>query len=151
MSKKKNISKRLLLIISLFLLFGIAMLYYIEVNRVELWANPLSLEELNQLRTDSAFLQEGIASRYHSSLNGLPTTSGTLYDSNCLTAAHKKLPLGTRVRVINLQTRKWVSVEINDRGPFIKNRIIDLSHAAADSIGISETIGISRVILLNDQ
>ena len=80
--------------------------------------------------------QSGVASWYGPGFHGQPTSSGTIYDQNLLTAAHQKLPLGTRARVTNLENGKSVDVLVNDRGPFAKGRIIDLSYAAAREIGM---------------
>jgi rare lipoprotein A len=81
-------------------------------------------------------VQTGIASYYHDSLHGNRTASGQIYDKNKLSAAHKTLPLGSRVRVTDKRTGKSVVVHVNDRGPFIKGRIIDLSRRAATELGI---------------
>jgi rare lipoprotein A len=78
--------------------------------------------------------QSGVASWYGPGFHGKKTTSGAIYDQNKLTAAHQTLPLGSRVRVTNLRNRKTVKVLINDRGPFAKGRIIDLSYAAAKRV-----------------
>ena len=75
--------------------------------------------------------QEGVASWYGPGFHGKKTTSGTVYDQYGMTAAHQTLPLGSNVRVTNLANGKSVTVLINDRGPFAKGRIIDLSYAAA--------------------
>lgn len=79
---------------------------------------------------------EGPASYYGAELAGNPTASGERFDPAKLTAAHRTLPLGSRVRVTNLRTGASVVVRINDRGPFHGHRVIDLSHAAARQIGI---------------
>jgi rare lipoprotein A len=76
----------------------------------------------------------GIASWYGEDFNGKPTSSRESYDTEALTAAHRTLPFQTRVRVVNLDNRKSVVVRINDRGPFINGRIIDLSLAAARAV-----------------
>ncbi len=77
----------------------------------------------------------GLAVYYSDSLHGRKTASGEPYDKNKLTAAHKKLPLGTIVSVTNLSNRRSVQVKINDRGPFgDSRRIIDLSRAAAERL-----------------
>src|SRR6202158_1325868 len=81
-------------------------------------------------------VQEGMASWYGPGFHGNRTSSGEIYDQNDLTAAHQTLPLGTRVAVTNLQNGRTVEVRINDRGPFGDGRIIDLSHAAAHSLGL---------------
>jgi rare lipoprotein A len=80
--------------------------------------------------------QSGTASWYGPGFNGKPTTSGELYDQNALTAAHRTFPLGTNVRVTNTSNEKAIVVRINDRGPFVGERIIDLSFAAASAIGM---------------
>ncbi len=81
--------------------------------------------------------QEGLASWYGGKFQGRRTASGEIFDSNKLTAAHKTLPFGTQVKVINLANGKSTVVRINDRGPFVKGRIIDLSRAAAAEIGMT--------------
>ncbi len=78
--------------------------------------------------------QEGVASWYGPGFHGKKTTSGTVYDQYAMTAAHQTLPLGSNVRVTNLANGKSVTVLINDRGPFAKGRIIDLSYAAAQLV-----------------
>jgi len=80
--------------------------------------------------------QTGIASWYGPGFHGHATTSGEIYNAYDLTAAHPRLPLGTRARVTNLETGRAVDVRINDRGPFVKDRAIDLSYAAAQKIGV---------------
>jgi rare lipoprotein A len=80
--------------------------------------------------------QTGIASWYGPGFHGKPTASGVIYDQNDLTAAHQTLPLGTRVMVTNLETGSSAEVTINDRGPFAKGRIIDLSFAAGKALGM---------------
>ena len=83
--------------------------------------------------------QTGEASWYGAEHQGKPTASGELFDQGRLTAAHPTLAFGTKVKVINLSNGKSVEVEINDRGPFTENRIIDLSQAAAKALGITES------------
>lgn len=80
--------------------------------------------------------QEGIASWYGPGFHGKKTTSGAVYDQHGMTAAHQTLPLGSSVEVTNLTNGKSVTVLINDRGPFVKNRVIDLSYAAARAVDI---------------
>jgi len=81
-----------------------------------------------------ANVELGKASYYADKFQGRSTASGELYDRNKLTAAHPKLPFGTRCRVTNLTNGKVVEVRINDRGPFSKSRIIDLSYRAAEQL-----------------
>jgi rare lipoprotein A len=97
---------------------------------------PRSLEPLK--------MEVGHASWYGPQFNGKKTASGVIFDQSQLTAAHRNLPLGSRVRVTNLENEKSVEVEINDRGPFVAGRIIDLSRAAAKALGMLEN-GITRV------
>jgi len=80
--------------------------------------------------------QVGIASWYGIEEHGNPTATGERFSKYAFTAAHKSLPMGTIVRVTNLENGRDVIVKINDRGPFVEGRLIDLSHAAARSIGI---------------
>ena len=80
-------------------------------------------------------VQTGKASFYADKFEGAPTASGERYRHNKLTAAHKTLPFGTRVRVTNLSNNESVEVIINDRGPYVENRIIDLSKSAAEKLG----------------
>jgi rare lipoprotein A len=82
--------------------------------------------------------QEGVASYYADALDGNTTASGEPYDKNAMTAAHRELPLGAKVRVTYKKTGKSVTVTINDRGPHAKNRIIDVSGAAARKLGMVE-------------
>ena len=86
----------------------------------------------------SEWSEEGIASWYggDDGFEGKPTASGEIYDSSLLTAAHRELPLGTLVEVWSVVNGKSVRVRINDRGPFIKGRIIDLSRAAAGRLDL---------------
>jgi rare lipoprotein A len=86
---------------------------------------------------DSRAAQTGIASWYGPGFHGQATASGVIYNQYELTAAHQTLPLGTRVMVTNLNNGRSVEVLVNDRGPFAKERIIDLSHAAAQSIDMT--------------
>jgi rare lipoprotein A len=84
------------------------------------------------------FRQEGIASWYGEQFHGRRTSNGEIYDMNGISAAHKTLPLGTYVRVVNLANHRSLDVRINDRGPFVRGRIIDLSYGAAVKLGVAE-------------
>src|SRR5437016_10298368 len=81
-------------------------------------------------------VQVGVASWYGPGFHGNRTANGEIYDQYELTAAHPSLPLGTRVMVTNLESGRAVEVRINDRGPFVDGRAIDLSYAAARTIGL---------------
>lgn len=82
-----------------------------------------------------AFQETGVASWYGRQHHGKRTASGEPYDMNALTAAHRSLPLGTRVVVTNLDNGRSIEVRINDRGPYTDGRVIDLSYAAARRLG----------------
>lgn len=99
------------------------------------WREPSSSSQL-----------EGVASYYAGEFNGRKTASGEYYDMNDLTAAHRTLPFGTKVKVTNLDTGRTVVVRINDRGPFKDDRVIDLSLGAAKELGLI-AMGTGRVIL----
>lgn len=88
--------------------------------------------------TDSiaTIVQEGLVSWYGAAFHQRPTASGELFDAGALTMAHRHLPFGTRVRVTNLRNGRSVVVRVNDRGPFVGKRIADLSHAAAEKLGM---------------
>jgi rare lipoprotein A len=90
--------------------------------------------------------EEGIASWYGPSFDGLRAASGEIFDSGQLTAAHRTLPFGTKVRVRRLDSAGSIVVRINDRGPFVDSRIIDLSYAAARQLGMIDP-GLFRVAL----
>ena len=90
------------------------------------------------------FTQTGIASWYGPKFHGKKTASGERYNQNAFTAAHKTLPFGTILRVTNLSNGRTTKVVVNDRGPFVDNRIIDLSNAAAKQIDMIGT-GTARV------
>jgi rare lipoprotein A len=80
--------------------------------------------------------ETGLAAVYSDKLHGRKTASGKIYDRNALTAAHKTLPFGSKVRVTNLKNKRSVVVTINDRGPTQAGRVLDLSPRAAEAIGI---------------
>jgi rare lipoprotein A len=86
----------------------------------------------------------GSASWYGGKFHGRKTANGERYNQNAMTAAHKSLPFGTKVRVTNAANGKSVIVRINDRGPYSGKRVIDLSRAAASAVGIIQR-GVARV------
>ncbi len=102
----------------------VAWLVFSLVYSVSVWAGSI------------VEVQQGVASYYADSLQGHKTASGEPYDKHALTAAHRHLKFGTRVKVTSLKTGKSVVVRINDRGPYAKHRMIDLSRAAAEKIGL---------------
>ena len=111
---------------------------------------PLTLTVLGLIASpwahaqDAKTLEQGTASHYADKFNGLRTASGERYDPEEHTAAHRTLPFGSRVKVTNPHTGRSVIVRINDRGPFVKGRVIDLSRAAARLIGLN---GLLAVVL----
>jgi len=98
------------------------------------------------IQKTSEFQQEGLASWYGKKFHGRLTANQEVYNMNALTAAHKTLPFNTRVKVVNLDNGREVVVRINDRGPFVKDRIIDLSYQAGQELGILKQ-GMARVRL----
>jgi peptidoglycan lytic transglycosylase len=90
------------------------------------------------------WLEVGIASWYGLRFQGRQTAGGEIYDMNTMTCAHPTLPMGTWLRVTNLKNRRTAFVRVNDRGPVVDGRIVDLSYAAAQAVGLS---GVGRVKL----
>ncbi len=106
---------------------------------------PTSAETFNiPANAKPLFVETGLASWYGPPYHNRPAANGEIYDMNAPTAAHRTLPLGSIVRVTNLSTGQRTLVRINDRGPFIEGRIIDLSLAAASEIGVRRA-GIAKV------
>jgi len=103
--------------------------------------NPVSYEEFgeryNVLKSSAGFRESGVASWYGIDFHGRNTSSGEVYDMYQMTAAHKTLPLPTYVKVNNLDNGRTLVVKVNDRGPFIQGRILDLSYGAAYRLGIT--------------
>lgn len=101
------------------------------------------------LSSHEGFVQEGIASSYGRDFHGRKTSSGEPFDMNAMTAAHKTLPLGVYVKVRHKRTGREVTVRINDRGPFVRERIIDLSeHAARELEMLGEGLAPVRITAL---
>ncbi|HEX4650492.1 MAG TPA: septal ring lytic transglycosylase RlpA family protein [Granulicella sp.] len=99
---------------------------------------------LRPVKRFKRWIQVGQASWYGLKFQGRKTATGESYDMNQLTCAHRSLPLGSWVRVTNLKNKRSVVVRVNDRGPAINNRIVDLSYAAAKAVGLA---GIGKVRL----
>ena len=95
-------------------------------------------------RAGKGYTQEGLATWYGRNHHGGPTASGERFNMHAMTAAHRTLPFGTMVRVEDLKTGRSVVVRINDRGPYGRGRIIDVSEAAARELGIIDR-GIAKV------
>jgi rare lipoprotein A len=94
-------------------------------------------------------VQEGVASWYGPGFHGRRTSSGERYDQYDFTAAHRTLPLGTWVKVTNMDNGRTINVYVNDRGPYVDGRVIDLSYGAARAIGMLQpgTIPVRIVVL----
>lgn len=97
------------------------------------------------------FVEVGEASWYGPGFHGRKTASGERFDTYEMTAAHKTLPFGTLLKVTNLENNLWAIVKINDRGPYVRGRIIDLSHAAKDAIGMNGTAQVRIEIISEDE
>ena len=111
------------------------------------------------LTSGDGFVEEGVASWYGSDFHGKTTANGERYDMYAMTAAHKILPFNTQVKVTNLANGKSIVVRVNDRGPFVADRIIDLTHTGATRIGMIgpgtakvrvETVGVVPAIKNGD-
>ncbi len=107
-----------------------------QINGV--WYYPIPSAE--------GFREEGLASWYGPDFHGRPTACGEPFDMYAMTAAHKILPIGTHVKVTDKRTGRSIIVRINDRGPFVAGRIIDLSYEAARALGI-HTVGTAPVVV----
>lgn len=106
-------------------------------NRSTISTCVLTIDDSVQAqRAQVGYGQQGIASWYGPRFHGRDTASGERFDQNKLTAAHRTLPLGTKAMVTNLRNGKKVKVEINDRGPYARGRILDPSKAAAERLDI---------------
>lgn len=113
--------------------------------------DPLRMVETSR-PTPSQHVLVGAASWYGPGFSGKKTAAGDIFDEKKFTAAHKTLPLGTKARITHLSNGKSVEVVINDRGPYIEGRMIDLSQAAADALGmIDRGIAEVEVELLEDE
>ncbi len=104
-------------------------------QEVEVEPAPEPFVEPNQPRPPSVSAETGLASFYHPAFHGRRTASGEAFNRHALTAAHKTLPFGTLLRVINLPNQRSVIVRVNDRGPLHKNRLIDVTPRAARDLG----------------
>jgi rare lipoprotein A len=126
-----------LLILIFFLLTACAPRHRIVYDR-RISSSGREAKETKIEKTETKGVQYGVASWYGSDFHGKETSSGEVYDMYELTCAHNTLPLGTMVMVTNLENGNSVEVKVNDRGPFAKGRIIDLSYAAAKILGMYE-------------
>jgi rare lipoprotein A len=109
-----------------------------EGQRVKASQKPYTVlgQRYEPLRSHEGFVQTGVASWYGKDFHGKKTSNGETYDMHAMTAAHKTLPLGVYVKVRNRENGREATVRVNDRGPFVKGRILDLSYAAAKALGV---------------
>lgn len=98
-------------------------------------ARPPELKMLEASPASAVPTEFGVASWYGSECQGNLTASGTLYNQNALTCAHRELPLGTEIKVTNLLNRRSLVLKVNDRGPAVPDRILDVSERAAKRLG----------------
>lgn len=112
-----------------------------ETRELASWQKSYEVDgqRYQPLRDHQGFQQQGIASWYGRDFHGRKTSNGEIYNMYAMTAAHKTLPLGVNVRVTDLKNGRSVVVRVNDRGPFVAGRIIDLSYAAARELGIVDS------------
>ena len=95
------------------------------------------------------WMQQGRVSWYGPGFHGRRTANGEIFDTHALTMAHRSLPLGTTVRVTNLENGRSVVLRVNDRGPYVRGRVADLSHAAAERLGfVDDGVVPARIELL---
>jgi rare lipoprotein A len=142
-----NPSAPLIIILSLFLFIACGPRHVVidrrppperkEVKK-EMPKEERSAPETKIEKMESKGVQYGVASWYGGEFHGRATSSGEVYDMYQLTCAHNTLPLGTIVMVTNLENRRSLELKVNDRGPFVKERIIDVSYAAAQMLGMWE-------------
>lgn len=109
-----------------------------ETRELKGWQKPYEVDgqRYHPLRDYQGFRQDGIASWYGKKFHGRKTSNGEIYDMYAMTAAHKTLPLGVYVKVTNKRNGLTTIVRVNDRGPFVAGRIIDLSYAAASKLDV---------------
>ena len=117
--------------------FGVGALLYSLLALNLPAAAPVQRPRPSTQRVQSGGVQYGLASWYGRHWRGRKTESGAFFDNRALTAAHRTLPLGSKVQVTNLKTGRSVVVKITDRGPHVRRRVIDLSRAAAIRLGFT--------------
>jgi len=120
-----------------------------ETRELKGWQKPYEVDgkRYQPLRDHRGFQQRGVASWYGRKFHGRKTSNGETYDMYGFSAAHKTLPMGVYVKVTHLGNGRQITVRINDRGPFVAGRIIDLSYGAAKQLGIVES-GTAKVQLV---
>ncbi len=112
-----------------------------ETRELPGWQKTYEVDGLRYqpLRDYRGFKQRGVASWYGRKFHGRKTSNGEVYDMHGMSAAHKTLPMGVYVKVTHLESGREIVVRVNDRGPFVSGRIIDLSYGAAQKIGIVDS------------
>ena len=130
-------------------LFGIILLLQVMMN-IHAQSAADSIRRMNR-KAPVVLVDTGVASYYHAKFQGRITASGELYDQDKMTAAHNRLPLGTKIKVTNLRNKRSVVVRVNDRLNHRNKRLVDLSRAAAVKLGyIGRGITRVRVEVLKD-
>ena len=130
-------------------LFGIILLLQVMMN-IHAQSAADSIRRMNR-KAPVVLVDTGVASYYHAKFQGRITASGELYDQDKMTAAHNRLPLGTKIKVTNLRNKRSVIVRVNDRLNHRNKRLVDLSRAAAVKLGyIGRGITRVRVEVLKD-
>lgn len=112
------------------------LMQFCTVGAVLLFSAACSWVPKGEIQLDIGLKDRGVASWYGEQFHGKKAANGELFDMEALTAAHRTLPLGSMIRVVNLANGKHVHVRITDRGPYVNGRILDLSHAAAAYLGM---------------
>lgn len=134
-------------LILLILIFYMAFSLYLPVSSAQKTGAPYVIKGVTYYPLENVsgnYTETGMASWYGSGFQGKKTANGEIFNMNDMTAAHKTLPMPTFIRVKNLENGKEAVVRVNDRGPFSKGRVLDLSRAAAEKLGMIET-GTARV------
>ena len=128
-------------------LLSIPLISVLALSSCYLESNPVYRSNgISASGTVAGFQQRGVASYYGDGFHGNLTANGETFDMYALTCAHLTLPFDTVIRVINLDNDREVTVRVNDRGPYVGGRIIDLSTGAAEELGMLEA-GIANVLL----
>ena len=122
------------------------LLFFILLSSLLVGCSDSNNDSNNPASAPVGSFQQGTASWYGAEYHGRRTASGEIFDKNAMTAAHKELAFNTYVEVTNLENGRKVVVKINDRGPFVTGRIIDLSERAADELGM-KIAGLAEVSL----
>jgi peptidoglycan lytic transglycosylase len=140
-NKKKNSFFAKAIFSCFMILAGVILASSVEVSLADVIPNVNYQVKSNDTKSVS-----GLASFYADKYNGRRTSSGEVFDQRKLTAAHKSLPFGTKLKVTNPDNGRSVIVTVNDRGPFVRGRVLDLSKAAASKIGlIGKGVGVVKM------